>query len=50
MRTAGRGAIVTLGSTNSFATFPLPAYGPGPTAILGLTRSSRSSSVGTGCG
>ncbi len=38
MRTEGRGAIVTLGSTNSFATFPLPAYGPGKTAILRLTQ------------
>ncbi len=38
MRAAGRGAIVTLGSTNSFSALPLPAYGPGKTAILRLTQ------------
>jgi NAD(P)-dependent dehydrogenase (short-subunit alcohol dehydrogenase family) len=38
MRAAGRGSIVTLGSTNSFSTFPLPAYGPGKIAILRLTQ------------
>ena len=38
MRAAGRGAIVTLGSTNSFSALPLPAYGPSKTAILRLTQ------------
>ena len=38
MRAAGKGSIVTLGSTNSFSAFPLPAYGPGKTAILRLTQ------------
>lgn len=31
------GAILTIGSTNSFAAFPLPAYCPSKTAILRLT-------------
>jgi NAD(P)-dependent dehydrogenase (short-subunit alcohol dehydrogenase family) len=38
MRAAGSGAIVTLGSTNSFSALPLPAYGPSKTAILRLTQ------------
>ena len=38
MRAAGRGAIVTLGSTNSFSALPLPAYGPSKTAIVRLTQ------------
>ncbi len=38
MRAAGKGAIVTLGSTNSFSALPLPAYGPSKTAILRLTQ------------
>ena len=33
----GAGAIVTIGSINSFAALPLPAYCPGKTAILRLT-------------
>ncbi len=33
----GAGAIVTVGSINSFAALPLPAYCPGKTAILRLT-------------
>lgn len=33
-----RGAIVTLGSINSYAALPLPAYCPGKTAILRLTQ------------
>ena len=33
----GSGAIVTLGSINSFAALPLPAYCPSKTAILRLT-------------
>jgi len=37
MRDAGRGSIVTVGSVNSFAALPLPAYGPSKTAILRLT-------------
>lgn len=37
MRDAGRGAIVTVGSINSFAALPLPAYCPSKTAILRLT-------------
>jgi len=37
MRDAGRGSIVTLGSVNSYAALPLPAYGPSKTAILRLT-------------
>ncbi len=37
MRAAGRGAIVTLGSVNSFTALPLPAYCPSKTAILRLT-------------
>ena len=36
--TAGRGAIVTIGSVNSFSALPLPAYGPSKTAILRLTQ------------
>ena len=32
-----KGAILTIGSTNSFAPLPLPAYGPSKTAILRLT-------------
>ena len=36
MRTAGRGAIVTIGSINSYAALPLPAYCPSKTAILRL--------------
>jgi NAD(P)-dependent dehydrogenase (short-subunit alcohol dehydrogenase family) len=38
MREAGKGAIVTIGSTNSFSALPLPAYGPSKTAILRLTQ------------
>ena len=38
MRAAGRGAIVTIGSVNSFSALPLPAYGPSKTAILRLTQ------------
>ena len=37
MTTRKRGAILTIGSTNSFAPLPLPAYGPSKTAILRLT-------------
>lgn len=33
-----RGAILTIGSINSFAALPLPAYCPGKTAILRLTQ------------
>ncbi len=36
MREAGNGAIVTIGSINSFAALPLPAYCPSKTAILRL--------------
>ena len=32
------GAVLTIGSINSFATLPLPAYGPSKTAILRLTQ------------
>lgn len=37
MQEQGAGAIVTLGSINSFAALPLPAYCPSKTAILRLT-------------
>jgi NAD(P)-dependent dehydrogenase (short-subunit alcohol dehydrogenase family) len=37
MQAQGSGAIVTLGSINSFAALPLPAYCPSKTAILRLT-------------
>ena len=37
MLECGAGAIVTVGSINSFAALPLPAYCPGKTAILRLT-------------
>jgi NAD(P)-dependent dehydrogenase (short-subunit alcohol dehydrogenase family) len=37
MRDAGRGSIVTIGSVNSYAALPLPAYCPSKTAILRLT-------------
>ena len=37
MQGQGSGAIVTLGSINSFAALPLPAYCPSKTAILRLT-------------
>ncbi len=37
MQEQGGGAIVTLGSVNSFAALPLPAYCPSKTAILRLT-------------
>jgi NAD(P)-dependent dehydrogenase (short-subunit alcohol dehydrogenase family) len=37
MSGAGKGAIVTVGSINSFAALPLPAYCPSKTAILRLT-------------
>lgn len=37
MRAQGRGAIVTLGSINSFAPLPLPAYNVGKVAIQRLT-------------
>ena len=33
-----RGAIVTLGSTNSLVAFPLPAYGPSKLAIVRFTQ------------
>ncbi len=33
-----RGAILTIGSINSFAPLPLPAYCPGKTAIMRLTQ------------
>lgn len=33
-----RGAIVTLGSINSYAALPLPGYGPGKAAIMHLTK------------
>jgi NAD(P)-dependent dehydrogenase (short-subunit alcohol dehydrogenase family) len=33
-----RGAIVTIGSINSHAALPLPAYGPGKAAIMHLTK------------
>ncbi|MGI9373950.1 MAG: SDR family NAD(P)-dependent oxidoreductase [Hyphomicrobiales bacterium] len=36
MREAGNGSIVTIGSINSFAALPLPAYCPSKTAILRL--------------
>ena len=36
MRDAGRGSIVTVGSVNSYAALPLPAYCPSKTAILRL--------------
>ena len=36
MRDEGAGAIVTVGSVNSFAALPLPAYCPSKTAILRL--------------
>ncbi|MGI9400681.1 MAG: SDR family NAD(P)-dependent oxidoreductase [Rhizobiaceae bacterium] len=36
MREAGKGAIVTFGSVNSYAALPLPAYCPSKTAILRL--------------
>lgn len=32
------GSICTVGSTNSYGAFPLPAYGPSKTAILRLTQ------------
>jgi NAD(P)-dependent dehydrogenase (short-subunit alcohol dehydrogenase family) len=38
MREAGAGAIVTVGSINSFSALPLPAYGPSKTAIWRLTQ------------
>ena len=37
MQDRGSGAIVTLGSINSFVPLPLPAYCPSKTAILRLT-------------
>lgn len=37
MQGQGSGAIVTLGSINSFSALPLPAYCPSKTAILRLT-------------
>jgi NAD(P)-dependent dehydrogenase (short-subunit alcohol dehydrogenase family) len=37
MSGARKGAIVTVGSINSFAALPLPAYCPSKTAILRLT-------------
>ena len=37
MEGQGSGAIVTLGSINSFVALPLPAYCPSKTAILRLT-------------
>ncbi|MFK7942550.1 MAG: SDR family NAD(P)-dependent oxidoreductase [Paracoccaceae bacterium] len=37
MQGQGAGAIVTLGSINSFAALPLPAYCPSKTAVLRLT-------------
>ncbi len=37
MKAHGAGAIVTLGSINSFSALPLPAYCPSKTAILRLT-------------
>lgn len=37
MQRRGRGAVVTLGSTNCFGPFPLPAYNPSKHAIKGLT-------------
>lgn len=37
MQEQGSGAIVTLGSINSYAALPLPAYCPSKTAILRLT-------------
>lgn len=37
MREAGKGAIVTIGSVNSYAALPLPAYCPSKTAIKRLT-------------
>ena len=36
MRSTGSGSIVTVGSINSFAALPLPAYCPSKTAILRL--------------
>lgn len=36
MRDAGAGSIVTIGSINSYAALPLPAYCPSKTAILRL--------------
>ncbi|MEP1208641.1 MAG: SDR family oxidoreductase [Rhizobiaceae bacterium] len=36
MRSAGSGSIVTVGSINSFAALPLPAYCPSKTAIFRL--------------
>ena len=36
MQASETGAIVTVGSINSFVAFPLPAYGPSKTAILRL--------------
>ena len=36
MRDAGTGSIVTVGSVNSYAALPLPAYCPSKTAILRL--------------
>jgi NAD(P)-dependent dehydrogenase (short-subunit alcohol dehydrogenase family) len=38
MTTRKRGAILTVGSVNSFAPLPLPAYCPSKTAILRLTQ------------
>jgi NAD(P)-dependent dehydrogenase (short-subunit alcohol dehydrogenase family) len=35
---AGRGAIVTLGSINTLAALPLPAYNPGKVALYRLTQ------------
>lgn len=37
MQRRGRGAVVTVGSINSFAPLPLPAYNPSKVAIKGLT-------------
>ncbi len=37
MTRRGEGAIITLGSINSFAALPLPAYCPSKTALLRLT-------------
>jgi NAD(P)-dependent dehydrogenase (short-subunit alcohol dehydrogenase family) len=38
MRSRQKGAIVTVGSTNSLVAFPLPAYGPSKLAITRLTQ------------
>ena len=38
MTERARGAIITIGSINSYGALPLPAYCPGKTAILRLTQ------------